>query len=249
MVIANWKMNKTFEDAVDLVLALNQTLDPDAVRDGRVALCPPAPYLGLFPEMVKDGIALGAQDVSRHEAGAYTGDVSAAILSSLGVRYVLVGHSERRAHGGETDDDVAAKVDRALAHDLTPVVCMGEPEAIRAAGDHEPYVTDQLHAALFHLDADAVASCILAYEPIWAIGTGRTATPDDANALHGALRSTLDTRFGQTVAESMTILYGGSVKPHNAAELFACRHIDGGLVGGASLQADDFAAIVHHLRA
>jgi triosephosphate isomerase len=207
-----------------------------------VVVCPPAVWLDAVRERVaQSGVALGAQNVNAAESGAFTGEISAGMLTDLDVEYVIVGHSERRALYGETDDVIAEKARAAQAAGLTPIVCVGETLEQRDAGEAESTVLSQLEGSLAGVD-DGV---VVAYEPVWAIGTGRTASPDQAQAMHAAIRSALEARFGQTVPT----LYGGSVKPGNAAELFAQPDIDGALVGGASLNADSFAAIVAAARA
>ena len=206
-----------------------------------VALCPPFPYLGDVEQALRStAIACGAQDCSPHAGGAYTGDVCAAMLADFGCRYVIVGHSERRTLHGESDQLVADKAKAALAHRLTPIVCVGETSDEHDAGQTAAVVTRQLTALVDTL-ADGVAQVVLAYEPIWAIGTGKTATPEQAQSVHALLRARLRSASG--AAGELRILYGGSVKPDNAAALFVQPDIDGGLIGGASLQAADFAAI------
>lgn len=209
------------------------------------AICVPFPYLAQVSALVAGSrVLLGAQSLSEHDAGAYTGEVSGAMLSEFGCRYVIVGHSERRALYAEGDGKVAAKFAAALRHGLTPVVCVGETLAEREAGATESTVARQLDAIL---DADgpaALSRAVLAYEPVWAIGTGRTASPDQAQSVHAFLRGRVAARDAD-VAAKLAILYGGSVKPSNAAELFAMADVDGGLIGGASLVADDFLAICH----
>ena len=204
-----------------------------------VCVCSPSAYLeSVAAALAGSAIRWGAQDCSSHEAGAYTGEVSAAMLAELGCRYVIVGHSERRALHGESDVLVAAKAERAIGHGLGPIVCVGETLAEREAGDTENVVLRQLAAVVSLLGAD-IAKIVLAYEPVWAIGTGKTASSEQAQAVHACLRASL----ANAGAESISILYGGSVKADNAAQLFSQADIDGGLIGGASLKAAEFVAI------
>jgi triosephosphate isomerase len=208
------------------------------------AVCAPAPYLQQCQDLLAGGpVAWGAQDVSVHASGAYTGEVSAAMLADFACRYVIVGHSERRAYHGETSELVAQKALAALKAGLTPIVCVGETLAEREAGRTAAVVSSQLAAVLAALDDAQLAQVVLAYEPVWAIGTGRTATPEMAQEVHAQLRKQLGGRSAQA-AEVVAILYGGSMKPDNAAELMAQPDIDGGLVGGAALKAADFLAIL-----
>ncbi len=207
-----------------------------------VAVCVPAPYLAQVQALAGGtGIVLGAQDVSQHEAGAYTGEVSATMLQDFGVRYAIVGHSERRQFHGETDAVVALKAQRALAHGVTPIVCVGETLAERESGRTEEVVKRQL-AAVIHTNGHCISEIVVAYEPVWAIGTGKTASPEQAQQVHSVLRAQL--RAATEHAERVHILYGGSMNAANAAQLLSQPDIDGGLVGGASLKAADFLSII-----
>ena len=238
LVVGNWKMNGSLAANAALLDAL-RALPGAAPCD--LAVCAPFPYLAqLQASLAGSSIAWGAQDCSAHEAGAYTGEVSAAMLAEFSCRYVIVGHSERRTLHGEGDQLVADKAKAALAHGLTPIVCVGETLAQREAGETAAVVKRQLSAAI-HTLAHCISQVVVAYEPVWAIGTGRTATPEQAQEVHALLRQQLHAATEKSVA--MTILYGGSVKADNAAALFAQADIDGGLIGGASLVAADFAAI------
>ena len=237
LVVGNWKMNGSRLANAELLTALL------AARPftSDVAVCTPAVYLTeAAATLAGSDIRWGAQDVSSHEHGAYTGELSAAMLAECGCRYALVGHSERRAMHGETDEIVAAKAQAALAKGVTPVVCVGETLAERDTGQTETVVKRQL-SAVIHTLAHCAAEMVVAYEPVWAIGTGRTASPEQAQAVHAVLRAQLQAATGR--ATSMRILYGGSVKADNAALLFSQPDIDGGLIGGASLKAADFVAI------
>ena len=240
LIAGNWKMNGSLADNEALVRALVAGLATAGGCDAAVAV--PAPYLAQVQALVQgSALALAAQDVSQHASGAFTGEVSAAMLREFGVRYVLVGHSERRQFHGETDADVAVKAQRALASGITPIVCVGEALAEREAGQTEAVVKRQL-AAVVHLNGHCISEVVVAYEPVWAIGTGKTASPEQAQQVHAVLRAQLAAASDK--APSIRLLYGGSMNAANAAQLLAQPDIDGGLVGGASLKAADFQAIL-----
>ena len=245
IVAGNWKMNLTFSEADELLDELMSELEKvELPRDEKVIVCPPFPYIEMASDYANDSyFAVGAQNVSDQEKGAYTGEVSAEMLESMEIDYCIVGHSERRAYYGETDKTVAAKVDRLLAHGLKPIVCVGEVLEEREAGKQLDVVKRQVEDGLFHLTPEQMKEVVIAYEPVWAIGTGKTATPEQAQEIHAHIRSLLATKYGKDLANEISILYGGSCKPSNAKELFACPDIDGGLIGGASLKAEDFIAI------
>jgi triosephosphate isomerase (TIM) len=237
LIVGNWKMHGSHSANAELLAGIV------AARPfmADVAVCVPFPYLSeTAVALAAHDIRWGAQDCSAHEQGAYTGEVSAAMLAEFGCRYVIVGHSERRAYHAESDQLVADKAKAALARGVTPIVCVGETLAQREAGETEAVVKRQLSAAI-HTLAHCAGEMVVAYEPVWAIGTGRTATPEQAQAVHALLRAQL--RAATARADDMKILYGGSVKPDNAATLFAQADIDGGLIGGAALKAADFVAI------
>jgi triosephosphate isomerase len=237
LVVGNWKMNGNRASNAELLAGL-KAAGPWVAE---VAVCAPTPYLGdVALSLQGESIAWGAQDCSAFESGAYTGEVSAAMLAEFGCRYVIVGHSERRAYHAESDQLVANKAKIALAHRLTPIVCVGETLAERDAGQTESVVKRQL-SAVIHTLGHCISQVVVAYEPVWAIGTGLTASPDQAQAVHALLRAQL--KAATEHAAGMKILYGGSVKPDNAGSLFAQSDIDGGLIGGAALKAGDFAAI------
>ena len=240
LVAGNWKMNGSLEANDALVRALVAGM---AGATCEVAACVPAPYLAQV-QMLKSGskLELGAQDVSEHAIGAYTGEVSAKMLREFGVRYAIVGHSERRHYHGESDALVAAKAKAALAHGITPIVCVGETLAEHEAGHTEEVVKRQL-AAVVHVNGHCISEIVVAYEPVWAIGTGKTATPQQAQQVHALLRTQLAAATSHS--ERVHILYGGSMNAANAASLLAQPDIDGGLVGGASLKAADFLQIIH----
>ena len=240
LIAGNWKMNGGLDANQALVLELLAGIGQPACD---VAVCPPAPYLGQVQLLLagSKAVELGAQDVSRHESGAYTGDVSAAMLKDFGVRYCIVGHSERRQHQAESDVHVALKVQRALAAGITPIVCVGETLREREEGMTEFIVKRQL-AAVIHLNGHCTSEIVVAYEPVWAIGTGKTATPEQAQAVHAVLRAQI--KAATEHADRVRILYGGSMNAGNAAELLAQPDIDGGLIGGAALKAPEFLKII-----
>jgi triosephosphate isomerase len=246
LIAGNWKMHMTHLEAIGLVQKLAFTI-PDPVLDtAEVVVLPPFTALRSVQTLVtgdKLSVGYGAQDLSPHDSGAYTGDVSGVMLAALACQYVTVGHSERRALHGEDDALVAVKAQAALRNGLVPIVCVGEGLDIRQAGEHVAYCTTQLDASLDGLTAEQIAGLVIAYEPVWAIGTGEVATPQDAQEVCGALRARLAERFGPETAASVRILYGGSVKAASTAGILAGPDIDGALVGGASLDADEFAQI------
>jgi triosephosphate isomerase (TIM) len=246
LIAGNWKMHMTHLEAIGLVQKLAFTIAETVLDTAEVVILPPFTALRSVQTLVTgDNLVLGygAQDLSPHDSGAYTGDISGAMLAALACQYVTVGHSERRAIHHEDDALVAAKAQAALRHGLTPIVCVGEGLEIRQAGGHVGYCTTQLDASLDGLSAEQLASVVVAYEPVWAIGTGEVATPEDAQEVCGALRARLAERFGPATAASVRILYGGSVKAASTAGILAGPDIDGALVGGASLDADEFAQI------
>ena len=239
LMVGNWKMHGS--------LAANASLLPDILSGMggvtcRAAVCVPAAYLAQAQSLLAgSALALGAQDVSAHESGAYTGEVSAPMLRDFAVRYVIVGHSERRQYHGETDAMVASKAQRALAAGITPIVCVGESQAEREAGQTEGVVKRQL-AAVIHANGHCISEIVVAYEPVWAIGTGLTASPEQAQAVHAVLRAQLQAATAR--ADRVSILYGGSMNAANAASLLAQPDVDGGLIGGASLKASDFLSML-----
>ena len=239
LIAGNWKMNGNIAANETLVRAVVAGMGQASCA---VAVCMPAAYLAQVRSLRADSaLELGAQDVSQHDAGAYTGEISAAMLKEFGVRYVITGHSERRQYHGETDARVAGKARAALAHGITPIVCVGETLAEREAGKTEEVVKRQL-AAVIHANGHCISEIVVAYEPVWAIGTGKTASPEQAQAVHALLRAQL--HAATTHDDRISILYGGSMNAANAASLLAQPDIDGGLIGGASLKAADFLTIV-----
>jgi triosephosphate isomerase (TIM) len=246
LIAGNWKMNLNHLEAISLVQKLEFSLKDTELEAAEVVVLPPFTALRSVQTLVTGdrlSIGYGAQDVSFHDSGAYTGEISGAMLAALGCSYVTVGHSERRQYHGEDDSLVAVKAQAALRHGITPIVCVGENLEIRRTGGHVEYVRDQGATSLDGLTAEQVAGIVVAYEPVWAIGTGEVATPDDAQEVCGALRQWLAERFGPEAAGGVRILYGGSVKAANTAGILAGPDIDGALVGGASLDADEFAQI------
>lgn len=247
---ANWKMNCTKEQAKTLVedlLAISHTLD----KRHLVVLAVPYPYLIMVKDLVgqnNDYFTVAAQNVHHKDHGAYTGEISAAMLASIGVEYVVIGHSERREQFGESNELLAQKVNIALEYGLKPIFCCGEPLEVREAGNQNEYVKKQLQESLFHLSAEQMKNIVIAYEPVWAIGTGKTASIEQAQEMHFHLRALLIKQYDENVANTVSILYGGSVKADNAEALFNCPSVDGGLVGGASLIAADFEKIIEGLK-
>jgi len=242
----NWKMNLNHLEAIALVQKLAFTLNEKELTDVEVVVLPPFTDIRSVQTLV-DGdkllLGYGAQDLSAHVSGAYTGEVSGAMLAKLGCQYAVVGHSERREYHKEDDALVNAKVKAALANEIVPILCVGEGLEIRETGEHVAYTVAQLDAALDGLKAEQVEKVVVAYEPVWAIGTGRTATPEDAQEVIGALRERIGVTFSPEVAEKVRILYGGSVKAANAAGIMAQPDVDGALVGGASIVIEEFAGI------
>ncbi|MDR9851108.1 triose-phosphate isomerase [Herbaspirillum huttiense F1] len=240
-VAGNWKMNGSLAANAALVAGIKEGLPADVCD---VAVCVPAPYLAQVQGAVAgSAVALGAQDMSAHASGAFTGEVSAAMLQEFGVQYVILGHSERRAYHGESDAAVAAKTVAALKAGLVPVVCVGETLEQREAGQTNEIVGGQLDVVLAALSVEEAARIVVAYEPVWAIGTGKTATPEMAQEVHAMLRARLGAKSAEAAAK-VRVLYGGSMKPDNAEQLLAMADIDGGLIGGAALKAADFLAII-----
>jgi len=247
----NWKMNLNHHEAVVLVQKLAWMLADKKHDFGRVEVTVVPPFTDLRSvQTLVDGdrlsISYGAQDVSVHDNGAYTGEISAAMLTKLGCTYVIVGHSERREYHHETDELVAEKAKVALAAGLTPIVCVGEGLATRQEGTHVAFCMNQIDRSLAGLTADQVAMSVIAYEPVWAIGTGEVAMPEDAQEVCAGIRAQLREQYGEAVAEAVRVLYGGSVKASNVAGIMAQADVDGALVGGASLQADEFSAICRY---
>jgi triosephosphate isomerase len=242
IVAGNWKMNTTLQEGVNLAKSVNEKVNNTNVT---VILCTPFIHLTEVAKIInKPNLFLGAQNCADHENGAFTGEVAPAMVKSTGAKYVILGHSERRAYYGESNQLLATKVKLALDNDLIPIFCIGEVLEEREAGKHFDIVKNQLDEGLFGLPKEDFSKIVLAYEPVWAIGTGKTATPEQAQEIHKVIRDHIASKYGEEVADNCSILYGGSCKPSNAAELFANPDVDGGLIGGASLKADDFMGIV-----
>jgi len=246
---ANWKMNLTLtqgEQLLDQILAKVQD-----VADGRqVVFAVPFPYLVAAQQKVagRKNVFIAAQNAYSKKSGAYTGEVSVEMLNSIDIKFVVLGHSERREYFSESNQLLADKLNIALAHGITPIFCCGEPLSIREAETQNDFVAQQLEESLYHLSEEEIQKVVIAYEPIWAIGTGKTASSAQAEEIHAFIRLQLEDKYGKEVAENITILYGGSVKAANAKELFSQPDVDGGLVGGASLIADEFVAIIEALK-
>lgn len=244
IVAGNWKSNETFNQADDLINDIAEGLRAFDSTDVDVIVCPPFPYLELVQDAAEDvEFFVGAQNVSKFDNGAYTGEVSAQMLQSMNVDYCIVGHSERRKYFFETNQDVAEKVNKLLAVDITPIVCVGESLEDREAGKHFDVIREQVSQGLFHLSAEAMEKVIIAYEPVWAIGTGKTATKEQAQEIHAFIRNMLAEKYSDDTAQEISILYGGSCNAKNAKDLFAQQDVDGGLIGAASLKAADFIEI------
>jgi triosephosphate isomerase (TIM) len=248
IVAGNWKMNKTLGEGLALAEAVLDQLDQ---ASGLVVFGVPFIHLQAVNKLLagREGVYTAAQNCHQEEKGAYTGEISAGMLASTGASFVILGHSERRQYFGEDNALLAKKVNTALANGLRPIFCCGEPLDIREAGTHIDYVAQQLRESLFHLTAEQFGQIVIAYEPIWAIGTGRTATSAQAQETHAAIRRLIAAQYGPEVANHTTLQYGGSCNAQNAAELFAQPDVDGGLIGGASLKAEDFVIIVKALKA
>lgn len=246
---ANWKMNLTYKEGQDLLKRMVSS-SILTLEGQEVVVAVPFPYLSMAIEALagKAGFFTAGQNCSDKERGAHTGETSAEMLASMNVAYCIIGHSERREHYGETGAMLAKKMDLSLQYGLSPIFCCGEPLSIREAGEQERFVQEQLQDALFHLSSEQLARVVIAYEPVWAIGTGRTASFEQAQEMHAYIRSVIKEQWGVAAAEHISILYGGSVKGSNAAQLFSAPDVDGGLVGGASLVAEEFIDIIKALK-
>lgn len=241
IVAGNWKMNLQLNEGISLLDEILAGLKPSDVS---VMIFPPAPFIHTLASN-SGAISVGAQNFNQHDAGAFTGECSIQQLRSVGATIGLIGHSERRALYGETHEILKQKVDAAIAHDFQFIFCCGEPLEVRENGEEFTYVKQQLEESLFHLSTEQIQRGIIAYEPVWAIGTGKTASSEQAEEMHAHIRSWLEERYNSDVAQSVSILYGGSCNEKNAAELFACPNVDGGLIGGASLKAESFLHIIN----
>ena len=246
---ANWKMNLNLQQAVELVKALVAT-NLSLKENQQAVFAVPFPYIIPVKQMLdgKQSIYVAAQDCSAKKNGAFTGQVSAEMLESIGLKYVIIGHSERREYNFESNSELADKINIAIDHHLQPIFCCGESLPVREAGEQNSHVETQLKESLFHLSEEQIKNFVIAYEPIWAIGTGQTASSAQAQEMHAHIRNVLATQYGEDIAETISILYGGSVKGANAVEIFGQPDVDGGLVGGASLVATEFSAIISGLK-
>lgn len=246
LIAGNWKMNQNHLEAIALVQKIAFALPEKYYAKVDVAVLPPFTDIRSVQTLTdgdKLSLTYGAQDLSPHDSGAYTGDVSGPMLAKLGCSFVTVGHSERREYHGESDELVNKKVKAALKHGIKPILCVGEKLEVREAGEHIAHTTAQLVEGLKGLKAEQVKDVVVAYEPVWAIGTGKVATPQDAEEVCGAIRATLAEKYGAEVASSVRVLYGGSAKANNISDLVACENVDGALVGGASLDGDEFTKL------
>ena len=251
LMAGNWKMNLTHLEAIALVQKLAFSLNDDDLEKVEVAVLPPFTDIRSVQTLIdadRYNIAYGGQDLSPHDSGAYTGDISGAMLAKLGCTYAVVGHSERRQYHAETDEQVAAKIKAAYKHGLTPILCIGEPLEVRQESRHVEHTLAQLDGGLDGLGAEQAASIVVAYEPVWAIGTGEVATPDDAQEMAAAIRERLAKLYSADVAAAVRVLYGGSVKASNVKPIMEQPDVDGALVGGASINADEFALIARYHR-
>jgi triosephosphate isomerase len=239
-------MNKSFDEGMALVSELSNMIKDEYHGSAEVVIIPPSLYINSVSRMVADfnNISSGAQNCSNHASGAYTGEISATMIKSCGGKYIIIGHSERRQYFGETNDWLAKKIDAVLAENLNPIYCVGETLEERESNVHFDVLTKQVSEGLFHLNAEQMAEVVIAYEPVWAIGTGKTASTAQAQEVHAFIRNLVKEKYSNEVANNLTIQYGGSVKAENAVELFSAPDIDGALVGGAALQSRSFADII-----
>ena len=251
IVAGNWKMNLDHPSGLQLFADILNLIKEEVKGEQQVVVCPSFIHLASLAQLIKanSAVAIGAQNCHQAESGAYTGEVSANMLKSTGAEYVIIGHSERRAYYAEDDLVLAKKLDAVLKNSLIPIFCIGETLEQRDSGTHFDVIESQLKEAAFHLDQNQFQKLVLAYEPVWAIGTGLTATPEQAQEVHAFIRSKVAEQYNGQLADDLTILYGGSCNPKNAAELFGQNDIDGGLIGGASLKARDFIDIIKVLNA
>jgi triosephosphate isomerase len=245
IVAGNWKMNTTYQEGIDLAISINKAVAEKGAKDVTVVVSPPFTHIAEVNKVVdNDRISVAGQNCAKETSGAYTGEVSAEMLWSAGADYVILGHSERRAYYGETNEILNVKVKKALEFNLTPIYCVGEILEEREAEKHFEVIKEQLESVLFDLSTEDFEKIVIAYEPVWAIGTGKTASPAQAQEIHKFIRDLLAAKFGES-AKNTSILYGGSCKPSNAKELFANPDVDGGLIGGAALTADNFLGIIN----
>jgi triosephosphate isomerase len=248
IVAGNWKMNKTFDEAEELIDSIVGFMDENELGNKAVIVCPPAPYLELATDLSTESeLLVGAQNISNFESGAYTGEISAPMLASMDVDFCIIGHSERRKYFNESNELLAQKINAALKNKITPIFCCGELLPEREAGNHFEVVKKQLHESVFHLSKGDFINLVIAYEPVWAIGTGVNASPAQAQEMHAFIRQLIAGKYDKETADNISILYGGSCNSKNAKELFANPDVDGGLIGGASLDAEEFIKIIQAL--
>ncbi len=248
IIAGNWKMNKSFDDAMALTSEVVNMINDEYKGSALTVLIPPSLYVNSVSRMVKGNVFSGAQNCHQEVSGAFTGEISAAMIKSCGAEYVIIGHSERRQYFGETNALLAKKVDSVLANNLTAIYCCGETLEEREVNKHFEVLKSQISEGLFHLTNDQMQHVVVAYEPVWAIGTGKTASTAQAQEVHAFIRNLLKEKFGAAVSDNVTIQYGGSVKADNAVELFSAPDIDGALVGGAALQSRSFVDIVKAMK-
>lgn len=249
LLVGNWKMNLDLQEALQLVKSCMSIYSSSGVQGKELVFAVPFPYLvSVLKEMGSAAlVSVAAQNCSEHESGAFTGEVSAQMLKSCGVKYVIIGHSERRQYFHESAPILKNKADLLLKHNLVPIFCCGELLQERESNSHFDLVKRQIQESLFHLSSAQFSSVVIAYEPVWAIGTGKTASSTQAQEMHAFIRKTVENKYGKETASNLSILYGGSCKPDNAKELFSCEDVDGGLIGGASLKSSDFMSIFQSL--
>lgn len=243
IVAGNWKMNKDLDSAKSLLLSINTFVSLHKPKC-EIIVAPPYPYLDLATDIFSSHAEIASQNISEYDSGAYTGEVSAEILKSIDVHFAIIGHSERRSIFGETNEQISKKIDNALKNEIHPIICCGESLKERKENQHKDIVKKQILTALQNVSNEQMDTVILAYEPVWAIGTGETASPEQAQNMHEFIRTEIADKYGEDTADKVRILYGGSVKPGNAKSLFTQPDIDGGLIGGASLNVDDFTSIM-----
>ena len=250
IIAGNWKMNKTFDEGMALVSELSNMVKDEYNGNAEVVIIPPFTHINAISRMVSEilNIQVGAQNCSNHASGAYTGEISAAMIASCGAKYIIIGHSERRQYFNEHNDWLAKKVDAVLANNLTAIYCCGETLEEREANKHFDVLQSQVSEGLFHLSKEQFSNIVIAYEPVWAIGTGKTASIAQAQEVHAFIRNLVREKYGVDVANHLTIQYGGSVKADNAVELFSAPDIDGALVGGAALQSRSFVVIIKAMK-
>lgn len=245
IVAGNWKMNKNLEEGIKLASEINELIKTHTFEGVKIIIGAPFIHLSDVNKIIdKNKISISAQNCAKETSGAYTGEISAEMIHSCGCEYVILGHSERRSYYGETSAILVEKIARALENNLNVIFCIGEILEERENAKHFEVIKKQLEDGLFHLDNNAIAKITIAYEPVWAIGTGKTASSEQAQEMHAFIRKTLSEKYGNEIANEISILYGGSCKPSNAKELFANKDVDGGLIGGASLKAEEFIALV-----